>query len=164
MLTRSKTALAAATALMLAGSAMAAPPTPVYLAKAGASDLYEKTSSQIVLASTHNQGVRRFANMMIVDHSKSTANVKAAAMRSGMRAKPPMLNPMQTRMVRDLRQARGADRDRVYIEQQKQAHQMALALQQDYAATGSTPALRRTAGNIVPVVQHHIDMLNGMHM
>jgi putative membrane protein len=100
--------------------------------------------------------------MMVMDHSKSTAKVKAAALRSGVRPKPPMLEPEQRRMVADLRHAQGRDRDRLYIDQQKQAHQMALALQQEYASTGSAPALRRVAGDIVPVVRHHIEMLNHM--
>jgi len=159
MLMRTKAALAAATAFMLAGAVQAAPPTPVYVAKAGASDLYEKTSSQIVLGSTRNPEVRRFASMMVNDHSKSTAMVKSAALRSSVRPRAPMLEPMQRRMVADLRRAQGRDRDRLYLQQQRQAHQMALDLQQDYASTGSAPALRRAAGNIVPVVQHHIDML-----
>ncbi|WP_420139046.1 DUF4142 domain-containing protein [Sphingomonas sp.] len=159
MLTRTRAVLAAATAMLLAGAVQAAPPTSVYLKKAGASDLYEKTSSQIVLNSTRNPEVRRFASMMVTDHTKSTAMVTSAARRSGVRPGAPMLDPMQRRMVAELRRADGRDRDRLYIDQQRQAHRQALQLQQDYAATGSAPALRRAAANIVPVVQHHIDML-----
>jgi putative membrane protein len=159
MLMRTKAVLAAASAMMLAGAVQAAPPTPIYLKKAGAGDLYEKTSSQIVLGSTRNPDVRRFAGMMVTDHNKSTAMVKSAARRSGVRVGAPMLDPMQRRMVAELRRANGRDRDRLYIDQQRQAHSQALQLQQDYAATGSAPALRRIAATIVPVVQHHIDML-----
>src|SRR3954469_9031249 len=107
MLMRTKSALAAATAFMLAAGIQAAPPSPVYVAKAGASDLYEKTSSQIVLRSTRDPEVRRFASMMVTDHSKSTAMVKSAPLRSGVRAKPPTLDPMQRRMVAELRRADG---------------------------------------------------------
>jgi putative membrane protein len=164
MLTRTKTALAAATALMLAGAAISAPPTPVFLAKAGASDLYERTASQLVLGSTRNPAVRRFASMMVADHSKSTAMVKSAAMRSGLHPRPPVLDWKQKKMIADLRHANPRRRDAIYVDQQKQAHAEALNLMQDYAATGPTPALRRAAGNIVPVVQHHIEMLNALPM
>jgi hypothetical protein len=34
---------------------------------------------------------------------------------------------------------------------------------QDFAATGSAPTLRRAAGEIVPVVQHHIELLGSIH-
>ena len=157
-----KAALTAATISMLTVVAYAAPPTPAFLAKAGASDLYERTASIIVLAGTRNPDVRRFARMMVADHGKSTAMVKAAATRSGLHPKPPTLEPAQRKMIADLRHANGAERDRIYIDQQEAAHADALSLMQDYAATGAAPALRRAAGNIVPVVQHHIDMLNSL--
>lgn len=163
MLTRTRTALAAATALMLAGAAHAAPSAADFVAKAGASDLYERTSSKLVLATTHDSGVRRFASEMIKDHTKSTQMVKAAALRSGLHPKPPVLDAKQQGLVADLRKAKGADRDHVYIDQQKQAHAEALSLMQDYAASGSDAALRKAAAGIAPVVKHHIDMLNGLH-
>jgi putative membrane protein len=160
---RSKIVLAAATAMMVAGAAYAAPPTSVFVAKAGASDLYERQSSQLVRASTHDRQLRHFADEMIRDHTKSTQMVKSAATRSGLRPKPPMLERRQRRMMTDLRHAHGRDRDHVYLDQQRQAHAEALGLLQDYALTGSAPALRRAAHNIVPVVQHHIAMLKSMH-
>ena len=42
MLGCSKAAFAGVAAALLAGAAFAAPPTPVFLAKAGASDLFER--------------------------------------------------------------------------------------------------------------------------
>jgi putative membrane protein len=163
MLGRTKAAIAAATVLMFASAAHAAPPPPVFVAKAGASDLYERTASQTVLASTHNPDVRRFATMMVRDHSKSTQMVKNAASRSGLHPRPPALEPKQRAMIADLRRARGRDRDNVYLDQQRQAHAEALSLMQDFAATGSAPPLRRVAGEIVPVVQHHIELLGSIH-
>ena len=86
---RIKAVLAAATAMMVAGAAYAAPPPAVFVAKAGGSDLYERIASQTVLGSTRNPGVRRFANMMIKDHSSSTQMVKTAAIHSGLHPRPP---------------------------------------------------------------------------
>jgi len=163
MLGRTKAVLAGACALMFAGAVQAAAPTPVFLAKAGASDLYEKQSSQIVLSSTHDKRIRDFAGEMVRDHTKSSEMVKAAALRSGLHPKPPMLDAKQQKMLAELRHARGADRDHLYLDQQRGAHAEALNLMHDYAATGSTPALKKTAGDIAPVVQHHIDMLSNMH-
>jgi putative membrane protein len=154
--------MAAAIALMVAGTAVAAPPSRVFVAKAGASDLYERTASQLVLGTTRDREVRRFATMMVADHSKSTQMIKSAARRSGLHPRPPVLEPQQRRMLADLRHARGRDRDRLYIDQQKQAHQDALGLMQDYASTGADRPLARAAQDIVPVIQHHIDMLGSV--
>ena len=156
--------------LMIAAALLAVPglaaaqsiPAKRYVAKAGASDQYELQSSRLVLATTRDGGVRRFAEGMIRDHTKSTADVKRAALRSHVVAGPPHLDPMGARNIAQLRRARGPARDALYIQQQKASHRDALNLHQDYANSGDAPALRRTAGMIVPVVQHHIDELSRM--
>lgn len=132
-----------------------------YVKMAGASDLYERQSSQLMLTST-NPKVRSFAQTMIKHHMKSTADVTAAAARSGLRPGKPMLNAEQAGMVAKLRAARGADRDQLYLEQQKMAHEKALALNSGYASDGTAAPLKAAAAKIAPVVQSHIDMLNAM--
>ena len=133
-----------------------------FVARAGASDLYEKTSSQLVLRSTRNGEVRRFAQQMVGDHSKSTADVKRAARAGGVRVAPPRLNAEQNRMVAQLRRANGAQRDRLYVQQQRAAHRQALALHTGYARSGTVAPLRNAAGEIAPVVRHHLGMLERM--
>lgn len=132
-----------------------------FVMKAGASDLYERESSQLV-AGSNNAGVKSFAQQMIKDHTDSTAKVKAAAMKSGLKVAPPKLEPEQAQMVAQLRAAKGSARDQLYVSQQKTAHQKALMLHQTYAANGDTPALKTVASGIAPVVQHHIAMLDKM--
>jgi putative membrane protein len=124
--------------------------------------MYERQSSQIVLQSTRDRRVRGFAQMMLRDHMNSTAKVKTAARQSGVRVPPPRLMPRQARMIAELRSARGADRDAVYVRQQRMAHEEALATHRDYASTGTARPLRRVATGIVPVVEHHLDMLRAM--
>lgn len=142
-----------------AAAQMATPSPTQYVKKAGAGDLYEKTSSQLVLRTTRDPKVRSFATMMISDHAKSTADVKMAATRAGLKPMPPMLDAAKTRMIANLRAASGTARDRLYWQQQATAHQEALALHQGYAADGTSTPLKAAAAKIAPVVQHHIDML-----
>ena len=153
---------------MSSGQSMASDPSMMasmspsdYVMQAGASDMFEMTSSRLVLASTKDPKVRQFAQMMIKDHTTSTKQVMAAAMKDKVKTAPPKLNSMQADMVAQLRAAKGADRDSLYMQQQAQSHQMALQLQQSYAANGTAPNLKMTAGMIVPVVQNHIAMLGG---
>lgn len=155
-------ALAALPALAAAQMAMPTPTPRQYVMKAGASDQYEIQSSRLVLATTRNPALRDFATMMISDHQKSTADVKAAAMQDHVMAGPPMLDAAGARDIRALRAARGTARDQLYLSQQKTAHQKALMLQQTYANGGTSEPLKMVAGNIVPVVQHHIEMLTSM--
>lgn len=135
---------------------------PEYVATAGASDLYERTSSQTVLETTQNPAVRSFANMMIAHHQKSTADVKAAAARGRVPVKPPMLTPTQAELIAELQAENGPARDAAYIAQQRASHGQALAVQDAYASGGTVAPLKTAATKIVPVVKSHIAMLMKM--
>ena len=137
-------------------------PAAEYVKTAGASDLYERQSSQIVLQTTADPRVRAFAQMMIMHHTKSTADVKRAATRTRVPAPPPVLMPTQAELIAELRAEQGPARDAAYIAQQRASHNQALAVQQAYAAEGTNPALRQAAAGIVPVVKDHIAMLMRM--
>jgi putative membrane protein len=157
--------LATIPAIAMASPAFAQMPTPTptqFIAKAGASDMYEEKSSKLVLASTKNADVKSFADMMVTDHMKTTAAVKSAASQAGMHPKPPKLDPIQKTMIAKLTAAKGNKRDKIYVDQQKKAHQTALDLMQTYSGSGTEPHLKQAATSAVPIVQHHIEMLNGM--
>ena len=165
-------ALAGATALALTGAAAAQPMhhdmpgmdmTHDFVSKAAASDKFEITEGQMAATMGKNPELRRFGAMMVKDHTKSTMKVKAAVRRSmGHNPPPPMLMPEQKTMIASLRSAHGRDFDRMYVDQQLQAHQMALDLMTNYSTSGSDPALKQAASEIVPVVQHHLDKLHEM--
>jgi putative membrane protein len=133
-----------------------------YVAAAGAGDLYERTSSEMVLKTTHNARVREFAQIMIAQHTTSSAIVMAAAKRAHLAAKPPHLSPDQQQMITALHRATGDRRDQIYLAEQKTAHDQALSLHGTYAATGSSLPLRAAAAKIKPVVERHIAMLEAM--
>ncbi len=150
-------------AMTVAAPAMAQTMTAkTYVAKAGASDLYERQSSQLVLATTQNAQLRDFATQMVADHTKSTADIKAAAKTAGIMVPAPKLEPMQARNIAALRAAKGEARDRLYTDQQKVAHQAALALHQGYAANGTAAPLKTVATAIAPVVEQHLQHVQAM--
>jgi putative membrane protein len=157
--------IGAAAVAVLGTPALAAPAMTgkAFVAKAGASDMWERKEATIMSTST-NSDVAAFAKQMTVDHSKSTEMVKAAARADGIAAVPPEMTPKQKSDLAALSASKGAARDSLYVTQQKAAHADALELMQGYAASGSAKHLKNTAGKIAPVVQSHIDMLNKMAM
>lgn len=156
------TLLAAAAAVLVPVAASAIPlPAKTYVMKAGASDLFETESSKLVVDSK-DIAVASFATMMISDHAKSTDDVKAAAMADGMTPGAPMLTPKQKAMINSLKSATGSKRDLLYKKDQIAAHTETLAFQREYARAGDKTHLKMTAGTIVPVVEHHLEMAKGM--
>ena len=156
----------AATALFSPVSAIASPTTSAaaYVPAAGASDLYEKTSSEIVLKHASHAQVKSFAQMMITDHTKTTAQVKAAATASGMKVAPPKLMPEQAAMIAALQRAPHATVEKVYLSQQVTAHEKALALHKGYSTSGDKPALRKVAASAVPIVETHLSEVRKLAM
>ncbi|MBT2187989.1 DUF4142 domain-containing protein [Sphingobium nicotianae] len=148
--------LAALASFAIAAPLYAATTAATYVAKAGGGDLYETQSSKLVLTTTKDAKVRAFADRMIADHAVSTAKVKAAAAKSKLTVAAPKLDAAQNAMMAELKAATGPARDKLYLQQQHKAHEMALALHQDYANSGDKPALKSAAAEIVPVVKQHI--------
>lgn len=134
-----------------------------YVIMAGASDLYEIQSSQWALQKSQNPAVRQFAQMMIDHHSMTTQQVTAAARSAGMEPMTPVLQDAQARMLSELQPLTGTAFDAAYLNQQRTAHQMALALHSNYARSGDSPALKQAAAGAVPVVQRHIEQLQGLN-
>lgn len=147
-------------AALNASPAMQAEMTPEqrrpYVRMAAASDLYEIQSAEIALRKSQNRQVRAFAQMLNRHHRQTTRQLMAAARAARMSPPAPALMPMQADMIRDLRQARGRAFDDLFIKQQVTAHEMALSLHRNYAASGDTPALRKTAQAAVPIIQQHL--------
>jgi putative membrane protein len=157
-------------ALLLTGAAVSAtaqtpppPPPPeaktqgpAYVMAAGKSDMYEIESSRIALQKTQNAGIRRYADMMIKHHQKTTADTLAAARKAGLNPAPPVPDAGITASLGELQAATGADFDRMYLGQQVPAHQAALDLHQSYAAGGDQPALKATGKKAVPIVKQHL--------
>jgi len=157
--------IGAATFAAIATPAVAAPSVTAkqFIAKAGASDMWERKEAAIMATST-NSDVAAFAKQMTIDHTKSTDMVKAAAKADHVTATAPVLTAKQKSDLAALSASKGAARDSLYVSQQKAAHADALALMQGYSSDGKAMHLKDTAGKIAPVVQSHIDMLNKMAM
>ena len=133
-----------------------------YLAKAGAGDLFEVESSRAVLKTTQDPKIQLFAKTMIADHEESTTMLKGAAKEAKVTVPAPHLMPDQQQSLDAIKTAKGQDADHVYLGAQRDAHAAALNLHKTYAANGDTPQLKTVAGKIVPVVEHHIAMLDKM--
>jgi putative membrane protein len=142
------------------GMAAAGDMTPTdraaYVDMAAASDLYEIQAGQLAQSRASNADVRQFGSMLVEHHRMTTQQLTAAATAAGTPPSPRLM-PMQQRMIAELQSASGSGFDRIFLRQQVQAHEMALALHRNYADNGDTPALRTVASAAVPIIQRHLD-------
>jgi putative membrane protein len=157
-------ATALATSFALPATAQMAAPSPkTFVMKAGASDKFEISEAKLMMMSK-NPDIVSFATQMKTDHTKSTMMVKTAAKADGLMPGAPMLDAKQKHDLAALTAKHGKARDMLYVTQQKAAHVDALALMQSYSTSGTAPHLKDAAGQITPVVQSHVEMLDKMSM
>lgn len=127
-----------------------------YVSKAMSGDNYEIQSSKMMLAMAANPDVRRFAQMMIDDHTKTSAALMAAAKQASLGNSTNLLPPEAT-MLKNLRSIDKSKAERLYVDQQVMAHEKALELHQGYAEHGDNPGLKAVAAEAVPIIQGHLD-------
>lgn len=130
---------------------------PDFVAKAGASDMFEVEAAKVAEKRSTNPEVKKFAAEMITAHTKSTAALKKAIADSGQTAlAPPAALPADLQgKLDDLTKADNFDV--AYLDNQVDAHQSALNLMQRYAQDGDVPAIKAFAAATAPVVQQHYD-------
>lgn len=153
----------ASTGMMGGQPAMTAASSPMqYVQMAGASDLYEIQSSQLVMETAQDPALRRFAQMMVDHHTRTTQQVTAAARAAGLTPPPPALDARKAQMIAELQAATGMERNRMYMSQQMMAHEAAVALHSAYARSGEEASLRAAAAGAVPVIEQHIAELRDL--
>jgi putative membrane protein len=128
---------------------------------AAATDLYEIESAKLAKEKGSSAEVKELAGHIQTDHTKSSTELKTAASSAGITV-TPALDAEKQGMLDQLKAASGAEFDRLYVQQQKTAHQKALSLLQSYAKGGDNAALKGFASKTTPVIQGHIEHINGM--
>lgn len=132
---------------------------PVFVEKAGQSDMFEIEAAKIAETRATNSQVKAFAKQMIAAHTATSAELGKAITESGQTLAPPAaLNNDMAGKISDLNKADAKDFDKTYVDGQVDAHQSALNLLQRYAEDGDVPAIKAFAAATAPKVQKHLDM------
>lgn len=153
----------AAAGMVGAASAAAARTADLYVPAAAVSDMYEIESSKLALQQSQNAAVKKYAQMMVDHHTKTTADLKAALGSAGVQITPPTaMDERRQGLVDNLRQAPAGGFDGVYKAQQIAAHEEALTLHRTYAENGENAALKAVAAKAVPIVEQHLQQARAL--
>jgi putative membrane protein len=126
---------------------------------AAMSDMFEMESSRLAEQRSQNSQVKQFAQHMIRDHQKTTTELKSMLPQlQGVSAAqmPSSLDQQHQALLQQLQGAQGAQFDRVYMQQQVQAHQQAVDMFSNYARSGDNAQLKQWASQTLPALQQHL--------
>jgi len=143
------------------GAAGAALPltAQAFVDAAASSDRYEMNAAELADSAERPAAVRSFAQMMMRDHGRSSADLKAALAKANVPAAidSQMLDPQHQAMLDELRRAPTDQFAKLYAAQQVMAHEKTLAILENYAKSGDTQPLMDFAGKAVPIVRGHLE-------
>ncbi|MGY3604183.1 MULTISPECIES: DUF4142 domain-containing protein [unclassified Bradyrhizobium] len=159
--------------VLLAGSALAqsagektgvnsmlgvAPTTADFVKEVAISDMFEIESSKLA-EQKGNAREQSFAQRMVTDHSKTSAELKQLVTSGKVKAEvPAALDSSHQSKLDKLRDASGKDFSSDYDSYQVSAHKDAVSLFERYAKGGDNADLKDWAGKTLPTLQHHLEM------
>jgi putative membrane protein len=139
------------------------PTTQDFVTEAAQSDMFEIQSSKMALKSA-DAPTRDFAQKMIDDHTKTTAELKGAVGKGEAHATlPTAMSSSQQSMIAKLNDLHGADFDKQYHSDQVSAHKDALSLFQRYGKSGADGGLKGWAAATAPALEQHLEMAQSLN-
>lgn len=150
-----------ASVLTITPAAMAQKPTAQdvsFMKKAAQGNVAEVMTGKLALQKSQDQGVRKLANMLIMEHSAANTQLKQAAAARDV-SLPSMPNPMQKQMYRRLSRLSGASFDKAYMKGNVKAHLDAIGLYRKEIQVGKDAAALKYASETLPKVENHTSMI-----
>jgi len=108
-----------------------------------------------------NADVKAFAKLMMSEHHALRAAGQALAKQLGVEPKAPERDPLAPYGANEMKTlqstAKGAEFDRVYIDNEVSVHQAVLDLANQARVTTQTPQLKELIEKAIPVIRKHLD-------
>jgi putative membrane protein len=142
----------------VATGAVGAVSTEAFVRDAAMGDMYELESSKIALQRSKNAEIKKAAQMIIDDHTRTSGELKQLAAANNLTL-PTELDERRKGFLDNLRGASDADFDDRYLDQQTAAHHEALLAYNGYKQTGDLPALKAFAEKTAPALERHAEMV-----
>lgn len=133
-----------------------------FATSAAAGGMAEIEFSKLAEQKTSDAQIKKFAGMMVKDHSAAGDSLMAIAKKENITL-PATMDADHQKKYDDMSKLTGTDFDKAYVNLMVDDHKGALSLMQDEAKNGKDPALAAFAGKTATVVQMHLDAINKIH-
>lgn len=139
-----------------------APKTEDFIKEVAMSDMLEIEAAKIA-QQKGNADEKKFADMMITDHTKTSDELKSMVPSTMTSAVPAALDDASQKKLGKLRDAKPEDFAAEYDPMQVSAHKDATSLFERYGNGGEDPKLKEWAAKTLPALQHHLQMAEDLN-
>ena len=140
-----------------AGTAGSAVSDAQFVQLVSASDLAEINLGKVAAMQASSPDVKKFAEHMVRDHTKSSKELLKIANKQGLKVAPRMDEKSQALSTK-LADLKEAAFDQAYMKHQVMAHQKAVRLFKAEASNGKDEELKAFAAKTLPVIEKHLKM------
>jgi putative membrane protein len=108
-----------------------------------------------------NAEVKKFAQMMVTDHSKANDELKSLAQKKNITL-PTQLDSAHQSDIQALQSESADNFDKEYVDMMVEDHEKDVAFFQRQASTGTDPDAKAFAAKTLPVLQKHLDAIKAI--
>ncbi len=127
---------------------------------AAQSGMAEVELGKIASTKAQNPEVKKFAQMMVTDHTKSNTELKTLAVKNS-KTLPTVLDSAHQSMMEKLNGLSGADFDKAYVEGQVDDHETAVSLMEDNTDNDNAD-VKAFAVKSLPIMKSHLEMIKNI--
>lgn len=138
----------------VAGSPLSIPDS-TFARTAAAGNMFEVEAGNLARRSAQSERVKTFGAMMVQDHQAANRELMEAAGRSFNM--PNILPEDKRQLFNELRNLRGAEFDKRYMQMMVDDHHKAISMYQKQANTGTGNGIQSYAQRTLPILEKHRD-------
>jgi putative membrane protein len=139
------------------------PATPAndFMMEAAYGGLAEVEMGKLATRKAASPEVKRFAEMMIADHTRTNEELKAIATQKGV-AVPTTPDPLHRSMMEDMTNLSGSEFDRRYVNAMVDDHQRTVDRFQRQADAGTDADVKAFAARTLPILRQHLEAIRNI--
>lgn len=126
-----------------------------FASEAAEGGMMEVQLGELAQSNATSPKVKEFGQMMVTDHTKANEELKELAQTKKI-ALPAALGTEKMNKYNELREKKGNEFDKAYIEYMIKDHEEDIELFREESKEGEDPEIRAWAGGKLPTLEHHL--------
>lgn len=133
-----------------------------FMTEAAVGGMAEVELGKLASTKAQNADVKKFAQMMVADHTKANAELKTLAGGKGATL-PTELDAKHKSSMTELQNLSGADFDKAYVAAQLADHEKTVKLFQTQSQSAADADVKAFAAKNLPTLQAHLEMVRNLN-
>jgi putative membrane protein len=132
------------------------------MAEAASGGMTEVELGKIASSKAQNAEVKKFAEMMVTDHTKAGDDLKALAVKKNITL-PTTPNATHQATIKKFQSMSGAEFDKAYVDDMLEDHEKDVAEFEKQSQSNPDADVKAFAAKTLPTLKKHLDAIKALH-